>query len=278
MPYPSKVEAEFLRAFETSNRGTTSLGVSIQDQTTDVLTVPFLQARATITLASDAAIDDRTLDLVAGHGTLFGETIELAEIGTSFFMQTEVIDPAGLAAPGTPVPGNIIDIDQLVNRTYTTAGALAARSTDEMNIDGSVTPQIFSILPLSSQAGDMVRVIFEMRDTASMDFSTFAGQPSLNRGCMIRVKRPDGTFKNLFNFKDNGDIIEQGFDHNFLLPRQGNTIKGFTSRVTWGGQSKHGVVIRVDGALGEELQMVIQDDLTTLDRFHLIAQGHELQL
>jgi hypothetical protein len=65
-----------------------------------------------------------------------------------------------------------------------------------------------------------------------------------------------------------------------LQPKQGNTIKGFTSRLTWGGQSKHGVVIRLDGNLGEELQVLIQDDLVTASAntvFNMIAQGHEVQ-
>ena len=112
-----------------------------------------------------------------------------------------------------------------------------------------------------------------------MDFTTFGSGPALTNGCVLRIKNPDGTFKNLFNFKSNSDFIEQGFDHAFLAPKTGNTFTGFTSRVTWGGQSKHGVVIRLDGTLGEELQLIIQDDLIASGntRFHLTAQGHEIQ-
>jgi hypothetical protein len=148
-------------------------------------------------------------------------------------------------------------------------------------VDGSVTPAIFSILPLSTQAGDMVRIIMEIRGGANqaMDFSKFGSDTALTNGCVVRINNGDGTFKNLFNFKSNGDFIEQGFDNAFLEPKGGNTITGFTARVTWGGQSKHGVVIRLDGALGEALEVVVQDDLASTNntRFHLIAQGHELQ-
>jgi hypothetical protein len=280
MPYPSKVEAEFLRSFETSDRGNTALGVFVQDQTTTVLSVPFLQARTAITLASDTAIDDRTIDLTAGHGTLFGEIIELAETGTTNFLQAEVIDPLGLAAEGDPVVGNTITLDQPVNRIYTVAASLALRSTKNLLVDGSVTPEIFSILPLPAQSGDMVSVTIEMRGATNspMDFTTFGSESALINGCVIRVKNPDGTFRNLFNFKSNSDFIEQAAPPFFLSPKTGNTLTGFTATKRWGGQHENGVVVRLDGGLGEELQLVIQDDLTGGNtRFHITAQGHELQ-
>jgi hypothetical protein len=272
---------DWAAAFETSDRGVTGLGVFVQDQTTPVLTTPLLQTRAAVTLAADAVRDSRTIELTAAHGTLFGEVMELAETGTAKFMQAAVIDPLGIAAEGDPVVGNTITLDQPVNRAYTVAGSAVFRSTKNLLVDGSVTPQIFSVLPLPSQSGDMVRVILEMRGVVGgdMDFTTFGSEAALINGVVFRVKESDGNFRNLFNFKSNSDFIEQGFDHDFLLPRvPGNTIAGFTSRVTWGGQSKHGVVIRLDGSLGEELQVIIQDDLTGGNtRFHLTAQGHELQ-
>lgn len=272
---------DWAASFETSDRGTTGLGVFVQDQTTPVLTIPFLQTRAAITLAADTATEDRTIELAASHGTLFGEVIELAVTGSTEFLQAEVIDPLGLAAPGDPVVGNIVTLDSPVNRVYTTTGSIAQRSTKDMLADGSVTPQVFSILPLPDQSGDMVRIILELRGSAggSMDFTKFGSATALLNGCVFRIKNADGTFRNLFNIKSNSDFIRQGFDSTFLEPKGGNTITGFIGRVTWGGQTKHGVVIRLDGALGEELQVVVQDDLTVIGntRFELTAQGHELQ-
>jgi hypothetical protein len=260
----------FIAAFEISARGVTALGVFIQDQTTPVLTVPLLQGRAAISLAVDTVLDSRIITLTAGHGTLVGEIIELADPIVLKFMQSEVV----------AVNVNAITLDQPVNRVYFAATAIAQRSSADMLIDGSVTPQIFSILPLPSQAGDMVRVILELEGTGDMDSTSFGSDVALFNGCVIRVSEPDGNFKNLFNFKSNGDFIAQGFDHAFLQPRvPGNNTRAFNSRVTWGGQSKHGVVIRLDGSLGEQLQVVIQDDLTlgVNTKFKITAQGHELQ-
>lgn len=265
---PNPLPVDIVSPLETSDRGTVGVPIFVQDQTTPVLTIPFLQTRAAVTLASDTVIDSRTITLTGGHSVVTGEVIEIAETLTTNFMQSEVVS----------VATNVITLDQPVNRVYTAAGSTVLASSKDLLVDGSVTPEIFTVLPLPNQAGDMVRVILEMRSTSDMDFSTFGGASPLFNGCVLRIKNQDGTFVNLFNFKSNSDFFEQGFDHEFLLPKGGNTTKGFIARVTWGGQSKHGVVIRLDGALSEELQLVIQDDLTSGNtRFHLTAQGHELQ-
>lgn len=255
---------------ETSNRNSRGLSVFVQDQTTRSLSVPFLKERSSTTLASDTVADgiNRDVELSPGHGALVGDILELADTSTgSLFMQSQI----------TAVNVNTITLDQPINRVYTAAGSVVVLSNDDMNVNGLVTPQVFSILPLPNQAGDMVRIIFEMRDDADMDFTTFGGLASLANGCVLRVNNGDGTYRNLFNIKNNGDIIEQCFDYSFLQPKQGGTIKGFSARLTWGGQSKHGVVIRLDGTKGEALEVVVQDDLTGLTRFHVTAQGHELQ-
>lgn len=266
-------DTRFSRSFETSEQGNTALKIFIQDQTTPTLQVPFLQERAVVSLASDTAIGDRTVELAGGHGAVVGEILEMAVTGGAEFMQSEIL----------AVVSNTITVDQPVNRIYTTAGTTALRSTEDLLVDGSSVPQIFSVLPLPSQSGDMVRIIIEMRGGSgdSLDFSTFGSGPALVNGCVLRVKNQDGTFKNLFNFKSNGDFIKQAYDHVFLEPRIGNTIGAFTSRLTWGGQSKHGVIIRLDGSLGQELQVVIQDNITEATHgntlFNLMAQGHEIQ-
>lgn len=264
------VTALFDKSFEITDRGGIGLGVYVQDQTTPILTVPFLLERAEITLDSDTTINTRVINLTAGHSAIVGEIIELADTASSQFMQSKIIS----------IDVNAITLDQPTNRIYTVAGSNIFRSTDNLLVDGSSTPQVFSILPLPTQAGDMVRIIINIQGTADMDHNTFGSDDALTNGCVLRYKLADGTFRNLFNFKSNGEFIKQGLDHDFLLPKQGGSTRGFASRVTWGGQSKHGAVIRLDGSLGEELQIIIQDDLVTASAntlFTLQAEGSELQ-
>ena len=256
---------------ETSARGGRSVAVTLQDQTTGVLDLPFLQDANAISLAADTVVGSRNITLTAGHGLTTvanaGDVIELADNADgSFFTQCEIVT----------VTADVILLDCPVNRIYTTAASTISHSIKSMNVDGSVTPQIFTVKPLSTQAGDITRIICEIRDNAAMDFETFGALPALTNGVAVRVNNGDGTYRNVFNFKSNGDIILMCFDHNFAVNNGGGT-RGFTSRITFAGQSKHGVAIRLDGALGEELEMVIQDDLTGLTRMHWVGQGSELQ-
>ena len=255
---------------EITDRGGTGVAVFIQDQTTGVLDVPFLFTESTPTLAVDTVINSRIVTLTAGHGLTTadaGKVMEVADTTNgSNFMQCEIVS----------VTGDDVLVDCPVNRIYTTTESLVAVSNKDMNVDGSSTPVIYSVLPFSLQLGDMVRIITDIRDNSSMDFETFGGLPALTNGVVVRVNNGDGTYRNLYNFKSNGDIIEQCFDHQFFLNNGGN-IRGFTARLTWGGQSKHGVVIRLNGALFESLEFIIQDDLTGLTRMQWTAQGSEVQ-
>jgi hypothetical protein len=259
---------------EVSARGGRSVAVTLQDQTTGVLDLPFLQAGSAITLAADTVVDDNDITLTAGHGLTTvanaGDVIELADnVNGSFFMQCEIVT----------VVGDVVTLDCPVNRIYTVAGSTVSHSIKGMNVLGSIaSPEIFSVEPLVNQSGDMTRIICEIRDNTGMDFETFGGLTALTNGVVIRVNNGDGTFRNLYNFKSNGDIILQSFDHDFATNIGGGT-RGFTARITWAGQTKHGVAIRLDGAVGtgEKLEIVIQDDLTGLTRMHWVAQGSELQ-
>lgn len=254
---------------ETSARGDVGLAVNIQDQTTPVLSVPFLRERTGAVLSANLNVGDRIVNLVAGHGAVVGDIIELGVTGSQFFLQSRVL----------AVNTNALTIDQPVNYPYTTVDTTVILSTDNMLVDGSSTPVIFSIKPSPGQLGDVVRMISKIISSSAMDFETFGSGPALTNGCVLRVLNGDGNYTNIFNFKTNADLITQGFDHSFL-ENIGQNNRAFTNRITWGGQNKHGVVIRLDGDLGEELQIVIQDNLTTSGntQFTMRIQGHTTQV
>ena len=256
-----------LSTIKTTNRGDIGVGVLISDQTSDPLDVPFLNERATGTLAADTVIDARTFTLNAGHGTVAGDVVELSN-GVDTFMQTIVLT----------VNVNTITVDQPINAIYA-AGSDVIIASDNMLVDGSVTPVIFSVKPEPHQAGDFTRISIEIRSSLDMDFTTLGGKATVTNGCVLRVKRADGTYKNILNFKSNGDYTRNSTETIYLLPKQGNSTNGFFSSTAFGGQDKRGVVIRLDGSLGEELQLVVQDDLTADNIFFKMdAQGHEVAI
>ena len=234
---------------EKSERGNSGMAVFVQDQTTPLLDLPFLRAVSQTTLAADTVADTRVITVSPGHSFAVGNILEIAN-GDNRFYQGTILS----------ISVNDITLDVLMNKVYT-SGTAVYESSDNMLVDGSVTPQIFSILPLAGQAGDIVRMIVSITSTSAQDFETFGSAPELTNGCLVRVKRSDGTFDNVFDWKSNGQLIERTFDHTYEI-NNGGGIRSFLARRTFGGQSKNGVVIRLDGSLGEELQIVVQDDLT----------------
>lgn len=262
-------------SFETSNRNVTGLGIFVQDQTSPILSIPFLKTRAQVTLLADTIVNNNTISLVTGHGAVTGEVVELAETDTNNFIQAEVVSTDG---------DNDVTLDSPINRVYTVANSLVQISSKDLRVDGSVTPQIFSILPLPNQAGDITGIFLEIRGRANgaIDFTSFGSETPLTNGILIRVNHGDGTYRNIFNFKSNSDFSEQGnTPPTYLEPKGGNTISGFSSPIKWSGQGNYGVVERVDGSLGESIEAVVQDDLTVgtrpNTRIHLSAKAHELQ-
>lgn len=250
---------------EVDVRGGKGVSTFIQDQKSRSLSLPFLQDRSLATLASDTVIDSNVISLVAGHTTVVGEIIEIIDNISGEFMQAKII----------AISGDDLTMDAPVS-CVVPAGDEVIISSKEMNVDGSATPQIFSVKPLPTQSGDITRVTFHMDDILSMDGSTFGGQDELVNGCVLRVKHSDGCYQNIFNFKSNGSIRMECFDTAYTDANK-RGLYGFSARLTWGGQNKHGVVIPLDGSLGEELQLVIQDDLTGLSQFRMKAQGHVSQ-
>jgi hypothetical protein len=257
---------DMLNSFHTSLRGDQTLHVVMESDTNPMLNLPFLTDRTSFTLASAVTTNDTTFTATAGHGITVGRWIELAE--GSCFTQGIVLD----------VSVNDITIDRPATNDFTTSAVCQHSSDDISAASGTLaSPVIFSIEPLNvpPQAGDITRMMFTFRDDAAMDFTTFASAPVLTNGMVVRVNHGDGTYTNIFNIKDNGDIIEQAFDHDFFV-NVGNTIRGFASRNTWDGQDKRGVAIRLDGTLGEKIEVLVQDNVAALliSKIALIAQGH----
>lgn len=247
-----------------SNRNEVGVATFVQDQTAESLDIPFLNDRGTFTTDGDTTRDTRFFDAVAGHSIVAGELIELTD--ATSFMQARVLG----------VIADAIEIDTPINHVYL-SGSTGTRSSDDMRVDGSVTPVVFSVLPLVGQSGDMTRLIISIESGTAMDYTKFGSLSALTNGVVIRVKRAGGDFKNQINFKTNGEFIEKAYD-NIFQSKSGGGGFGFVSRLTYAGQSKHGVVVRVDGDIGEEWQVVIQDDLSTgLTKLRVFAAGHEVE-
>jgi len=228
------------------------------DRNTEVVDIYFCQSINAVTLATDVTIDTYAVTLVAGHGVVVGNILCFKE--GSHFLQAEVIT----------VVVNAITIDRPLDFAFTTAANIE-RTTHNMNVDGSVTPQIFRISPANLTINfKITKIIFNIKDNTAMDTSMFGGLATLTNGIVVRKK--DGTYKNYFNVKDNGDFLHHCTIVEFIDKAPAGTY-GFRAIKKFAGFDNHGVVVELANSTTDELQIIIQDDLTGLTGFECVALG-----
>ena len=235
--------------------------VFVKDQNTPIIDLYIHQHGNDILLASDTNIDDRVITLQPGHGVIVGNYIGLKE-GVRFY-EGQVL----------AVNINDITLDSPLDFAFTTAAGLQHIHIPDMNVNGSVDPVEFHIVPPTESKWNITRIIFLIEDNVTMDTSKFGGIPALTNGVLVRVK--NDIFKNIFNIKTNGEFALRSFDISYD-DRAPAGVFGFRARVSFAGRSKRGVVIALDGAKEDQIQIIIQDDLTGLTKFQAIAQGYEV--
>ena len=245
--------------------------VFVQDQHTEIIDLHMSALLSTLTLTAGTAIDDLAVtgDVEVAFVPLVGNLVCLKE-GTSFY-QAEI-----LVAVNNAGDNWTLTLDTPLDFAFTVAGGCSVRNQD-MNVDGSITTQIFSLSPANLTAGiewDVTRVIFVLEDQTSMDSSLFGGLPALTNGIVLRSD--NSITKNVFNVKTNGDFAAHSYDISYD-DRAPAGFFGLRVRTSFSGQAKRGVTIRLTADTADEIQLLIQDDLTTglgLTKFHCVVQGH----
>lgn len=237
--------------------------VNIQDQTSEAIDAFFAQTQslfslAVPTVASSASVLNYDFTAAGGHGISVSDEIILFDIAGDREFYAVVL---GVAV-------NVITVDRPIDHVFPAPGFNAIVST-EMAVDGSVTEQIFALQV--GQPRDITRIIISIEDNSNMDSSTFGGGPALTRGWVFRIV--NSFQKTIFNYKTNGDIQQMCFDVSYI-DRAAPGLYGLSARISFAGQDKHGVALRISGT--DQLQWIVQDDLTGLVSVKCALQGHKV--
>lgn len=240
--------------------------VNVQDQSTRAFDIRVNQIlNDTITLAVQPTAGSYDLTLTGGHGVV--ATDEIA------FLEQDGM-PQLLFGKVLNVATNVITLDTPVPYAFSVADTSVFTYSSQLTVDGSSTTQIFKIENFFNEAVDITRFIWHATDATSMDDAKFAGGSALTRGCVLRKRLVGGSYINYWNVKTNGDWGELAFDKNYDDKAPAG-FYGISVRLTYGGQSKHGVVIRLSP--GEAIEFLIQDDLTGLTTANFMVEGHFIQ-
>lgn len=234
--------------------------VFISDQSTASIDLFFSEGlQAPTTLASNVLLFDTQIVVTDSTGFAIGDWIGIFS-GAGKFYWGEVLN----------VVGSGIELDSPVNFAFS-AGDNVVRTNKNMAVDGSVSARGFAIQTGSGGlVVDVTRIMWSMQTLDPPSTGEFGDQPRLTKGVVLRITNGDNV--NLFNIKDNFELAELAETFTILQQVQQNDINAVGARTTWAGQENRGVVIRLEA--GDELEILVQDDLSGLVKFTAVAQGH----
>lgn len=260
----SESAAGFLRAVTNPCGG---IDVNVQDQTTPIVIAKFHRVDTVTDLAVATAIDEKTITLTDSTGFVEGEYIIVYSDVTDRYYLGSILD----------ITGNVVTVDSPLDSALP-VGATVTTGPSNMAVDGSITPSIFglrgeNVLPDGVDLTfDMTRIIFHCTTSGTVDLSKFADiAGGITNGLVLRKR--DGVYNNIFNVKTNGEISGILYDLSIQQstnPAQGQN--GFYARLTFASQGKLGVAVRLEK--GEDLEFIVQDDLSSIELLEVYAEGH----
>ena len=254
---------EKLEDFLNKLGGQVQIDANLQDQTTDTVILPLAQTLGTTTLAVEAVIESYDVTVTSSAGMTIGNHFRIINTEGDRYYSGTILD----------INANVITLDSLVDFAYLVTSEVTY-SNINMAVDGSVTPIHFHLRtgsPSIPSSVDITRMIIVAECDNSVDLNKFGDLAELERGILFRIS--NGHQRNIFNVKKNLGLTGIAYDwtpYDASHPTQ--AVNGFSCRLSFGGQSKIGVVLRVehDGQLG----MIIQDDLTDLITLSCVLEGH----
>lgn len=247
----------------------TSIDARVQDQTTELVDLYLSREIQALAITTNTSIDDTTVTVTTATEPTDGNIVCFKE-WTAFY-QAKIITHSANGG------NRDVNLDTPLDFAFTTSWGCSERSIN-MNVNGSGTPVIFSLSPAGGAANedlewDVVRVIFSIECAGNPDGVKFGDIVwGLAKGVVLRTT--DGVTKNIFNVKTNWEFADRCFDVAYDDRAGGASDYFVRIRRTFGGQSKNGVVVRLEAKTSDTIDVIVQDNLSTILDFRCIAQGH----
>lgn len=249
------------------------IDVAVQDQTTRPLFLPFTKDTGTVTqlTALPTAGVTRVLSVVssAGWNVTDGIGVFSGDDSGAFFFGTILAVDAGGA--------NELTVDSPVDYAFPIATSAVVQLSYDMNVDGSVTPQVFQVRGTGAFDVDITRILITILTDGAVDFNGFGDSATpLTNGIVCR--RINGVIENFWNVKKNIGFANLMYDVTRYEKTNPQDVDALVMRLTFAGPSKMGVAVRLSGA-DETIEIIVQDVLTLAGAYGIvsmtaIAEGH----
>jgi len=244
---------------------TGGMDVNLQDQTTRPLFLPFVQETATITtLTAPTVVNSRVVNV--DDETAFSDGDVVGIFGGSFYFATIVSTSPGVLKMNAPL-----------DFAFQVSGSIVQKVNNEMNTDGSSTPQAYSARGAPGFDIDVTRILLTIILDNPVDMKGFADNENpLPVG--LHFRRRDGAYQNFFTIRKNIGFVKVAYDVQRYSGESPKDVDALSMRLTFGGQNKLGVVVRLSGQ-DDRLEVINQDNLSasgdySINSFQIIAEGH----
>jgi len=255
--------------YTTTNNKIIKMGDVLQSIQNDIqygnrlLVAPFAQdLQNGYTLSVDAVIGEYELTLTSVTGFATNSLIKVEEELNG--------EPTTFFAHVLSIATNTLTLDRPIDRTFTTA-SLINRENHLLNVNGSGTPIEFVYKNSFGKTVNVARMLFNMVTDNNTPFNGFGdiAAPGITNGIELRKKNTDGTYTNFFNAKTNNRLQLLMFDIDFFNSTHPQAVNGLSGRLTF---EKFGSPVVLEE--GEELQILVQDNLLTLLSFEAVVEGN----
>jgi hypothetical protein len=180
----------------------------------------------------------------------------------------------------TGVAGNVISLDAMIDWPYTIAGATIYRISDEMAVNGSVTPVTFHAYPPPGRVYDITGFRIIINCATTPDDGDFGDLAALTNGVNIHALVAEGVPFALGTFHRNGDFFRVGGNLVYSDKGPSGTFGIHCDALI---RYRWGVTVRLRGTVAgqvytrDEVRIVVRDDLTGLGSFKALVYGHVVQ-
>lgn len=174
--------------------------------------------------------------------------------------------------PALPTTGPaVFTLDRRLDKAHSIGDEVIQSIIDMSTTAGTMAnPVIYYASPYGNEVWHLTRLLFEITHGTAGDLGLFGNLSALTYGCVLRVK-VNNQYTTFTNWKQNSNMKTDMYDVQFDPRSGGGGQYGTTGRGTF---TNAGAIVRLDAALGDRLELLVQDDITLLDSFTMKVQGH----
>ena len=246
---------EGCQAYDADTKG---FNVQLQDKARRGFNLYMCQDLATTTLSEAAVLEASTVKVTSATGAVAGDCIVIRENCNIF---QSII---------TNVTGTTITFASPIDHAFTTAASVCFGEWNFATANGSTTPVTFKICPPIGCDFYICAITITISDGTAGDISKFGGITKLAKGIVIR--RVDGNVTTFGLISNNGGFKQYGYEVEYNDRAGAGGL--YSVEVFKDIRKVNGSPVVLYGATADELQILVQDNLTGLTEMTCVLHGY----